>query len=70
MNSNFTTSHKSKQEGQASSPQRRIGGGTGQDGGDQAEKEKRNKNRFIKLLKEYIDDRKGSLIYDQIYGQL
>lgn len=33
-------------------------------------KEKKNKAKFIHLLKKYLRDRKSSVFYDQIYQQL
>ena len=60
MNSQFTTSHKSKQENpeDETDPQKFY-----LDIKDpeleKAEKENKNKSKFIKLLKEYIEDRKG-----------
>jgi len=72
MNSDFATGQKSDEEnGQDPSPPRGVGGSISQGADKQPlDKEKKNKNRFIKLLKEYIEDRKGTIIYDQIYGQL
>ena len=72
MNSDFTTSRTSKEENrQDPSPLRGVSGSISQGAANQPpDKDKKNKNRFIKLLKEYIEERKGTIIYDQIYGQL
>ena len=62
--SNFTTSHKSKVS------ENEIEQLVRQDLAQDPPNEKKNKNKFIKSLKDYICKKSGDLIYNQIYSQL